>query len=56
MRKEIFDEHFKDDIGLGYWVGLFLKALSDRFLEKEQRLSEIENRMRKLGVTESNRP
>ncbi len=56
VKKEIFDDHFKDDIGLGYWVGLFMKALSDRFLEKEQRLSELESRMRKLGHSLSDKP
>lgn len=55
VKKEIFDDHFKDDIGLGYWVGLFLKALSDRFLEKEQRLSDLEGRMRKLAIEESDK-
>jgi serine/threonine protein kinase len=49
VKKEIFDEHFKDDIGMGYWVGLFMKAMSDRFFEKDKRLSELESRMRKLG-------
>ncbi len=50
VRKEIFDEHFKDDIGMGYWVGLFMSALSKRFLEKDQRLARLEAQMRRRGI------
>jgi serine/threonine-protein kinase len=50
VKKEIFDEHFKDDIGMGYWVGLFMKTMSDRFFEKDQRLTALEGEMRRRGL------
>ncbi len=41
-------DHFNDDLGLGEWMGLFVNALADRFLEKEQRVLELEQRVAEL--------
>ena len=41
-------EHFDEDLGLGYWMGLFVRALAERFLEKDQRVLELEQELAAL--------
>ncbi len=38
-------EHFAEELGLGYWLGLFARALAERFLEKDQRVAELEHEL-----------
>ena len=38
---EISKESFEEDLGMGFWMGLFVKALAQRFVEKEEELRRI---------------
>ncbi len=45
---EIKREYFEADLGMSFWLGLFTKALAERFLEKNQQVVELEKRLKKL--------
>ena len=38
-------EYFEDDMGMGIWMGLFVKALARRFNERNSRAAELEEEM-----------
>lgn len=46
---EIGREHFEEDLGMSFWLGLFTKALADRYLEKDRRVAELEAALRALS-------
>ncbi len=35
-------KHFEEDLGMSFWLGLFVKALAERLLEMDGRLIELE--------------
>jgi serine/threonine protein kinase len=39
---EIGREHFEEDLGMSFWLGLFTKALASRYIEKDRRVAELE--------------
>ena len=39
---EIKREFFEVDLGMSFWMGLFTKALAERFLEKNHQLIELQ--------------
>ena len=43
---EIGREHFEEDLGMSFWLGLFTKALAERYLEKDRRVAELETALR----------
>lgn len=45
---EITRTHFEEDLGMGFWMGLFVRALAERFQEKEQRVLELERELAEL--------
>lgn len=49
VNRQHFREHFEQELGMGYWVGLFVKALSDRLKEKDERVTELEGQLRESG-------
>jgi len=42
---EISRESFEEELGMGFWLGLFVKALAQRFLQKEEELRKIREEM-----------
>jgi serine/threonine-protein kinase len=49
IKREYFHKHFEQDLGMGYWVGLFVKALAERLKEKDSRVTELESQLRDSG-------
>ena len=41
-------DHFDTELGMGYWLGLFVNALADRFKEKASRVEELEAELAEL--------
>ncbi len=35
-------KHFEEDLGMSFWLGLFVKSLADRFLESSRKVVELE--------------
>jgi serine/threonine-protein kinase len=35
---------FEQDLGLGFWIGRFVRALAERFVERDARVTELERR------------
>jgi serine/threonine-protein kinase len=50
---EITRQQFEEDLGMGFWMGLFVRALASRFQEKEQRIIELEAALAEARRTES---
>ncbi|MFW5738933.1 MAG: cyclic nucleotide-binding domain-containing protein, partial [Myxococcota bacterium] len=42
---EITKEFFLDEEGVGYWMGRFVRALAERFCERDARAAELEQRL-----------
>jgi len=45
---EISRTHFEEELGMGFWMGLFVKALAERFTEKEEQIGELERELAEL--------
>ncbi len=43
---EIGREHFEEDLGMSFWLGLFVKALASRYMEKDRRVTELEEALK----------
>ena len=39
------ERHFEQDLGMSFWLGLFTKALAQRYKEKDQRITELEREL-----------
>ncbi len=50
---EIGREHFEEDLGMSFWLGLFTKALAERYLEKDRRVEELEVELKALSKIKS---
>ncbi len=46
---EIGREHFEEDLGMSFWLGLFTKALAERYLEKDRRVAKLEAELKALS-------
>lgn len=40
--------HFEEELGMGFWLGVFIKALAARFREKDARVLELERELQHL--------
>lgn len=36
----VTEQHFEEDLGIGYWLGLFVRSLAERFRERDQVATE----------------
>ncbi len=43
-------KHFKEDLGMSFWLGLFSKALAERLLEADKRVVELEQKLEQAGL------
>ncbi len=46
---EITQQNFRDDLGMSFWLGLFAKALGERLIEADNRVVELERKLKQLG-------
>ena len=42
---EIKRDYFEDDLGMSFWLGLFTKALAERFLEKNEQVIALQQQI-----------
>jgi serine/threonine-protein kinase len=44
-------KYFKEEMGMQYWMGMFMKALAERFREKDEQVTELERHLDQRELT-----
>ncbi|MBN2360454.1 MAG: cyclic nucleotide-binding domain-containing protein [Deltaproteobacteria bacterium] len=47
----VTEEQFNQDLGMTQWIGLFVKALAERFRETDARATELQQQLARLAAT-----
>ncbi len=47
--KVITQANFEEDLGMNFWLGLFAKALGERLLEADEKIFELERRLKQIS-------
>ncbi len=46
--KVITKSNFEEDLGMSFWLGLFAKALGERLLEANEKIFDLERKLKQI--------